>query len=106
VLALMAAFSSFLQYAAGRQNETLADVLKQKSVPFPPGSVVWLGTTHRIKIVVPIDAKDSMLNLFSPGPPVVTSNGSSSAVVWGSLPQRRDCHPLHRSRTQRASQRA
>ncbi len=29
-----------------------------------------------------IDASDSVLNLFSPGPPVITSNSSDNAIVW------------------------
>ena len=51
--------------------------------PVPPGLVrLRLVTTAGQPAYYSVDAVDSVLSLFSPGPPIVTSNGSSNAIVW------------------------
>jgi hypothetical protein len=53
------------------------------TVPVPPGLARISVVTNPSQAVYPsIDAADSTLGLFSPGPPIVTSNGSSNAIVW------------------------
>jgi len=51
--------------------------------PVPPGlSRLRIVTNPGQPAYLQVDATDSVLSLFSPGPPVVTSNGSTNAIVW------------------------
>jgi hypothetical protein len=51
--------------------------------PVPPGLArVAIVTSPGQPAYPSIDATDSLLSLYSPGPPVVTSNGSTGGVVW------------------------
>jgi outer membrane protein assembly factor BamB len=53
------------------------------AVPVSPGLArLTVVTTPGLPAYLSLDATDSVLHLFSPGPPVVTSNGSANAVVW------------------------
>jgi hypothetical protein len=52
-------------------------------VPVPPGLArLQIVTSPGQTAYLSIDATDSVLNLFSPGPPVITSSGSDNAIVW------------------------
>src|SRR5262249_48610360 len=51
--------------------------------PIPPGlSRLRIVTNPGQPAYLQVDAADSVLSLFSPGPPVVSSNGSTNAIVW------------------------
>ena len=52
-------------------------------VPVSPGLArLAIVTNPGLPAYPSVDATDSVLRLFSPGPPIVTSNGPSSAIVW------------------------
>lgn len=52
-------------------------------VPVPPGLArLRIVTSPGQPAYLSIDASDSVLNLFSPGPPVITSAGSDNAIAW------------------------
>jgi hypothetical protein len=77
---------AYFQGADGTSYIFVSGATKQSEcsrVPVPPGLArLRIVTSPGQPAYLSIDATDSVLNLFSPGPPVMTSNGSSTAVVW------------------------
>jgi hypothetical protein len=52
-------------------------------VPVPPGLArLRINAQPGKPAYLIVDASDSVLSLFSPGPPVITSNGSDQAILW------------------------
>jgi len=74
-------FACFLAVAgpfSGAQKVAQCD-----RTPVPPGLVrLKLVTTPNKPASLNVDGEDSVLSLFSPGPPIVSSNSGSNAIVW------------------------
>ena len=65
-------------FVSGAQKQSACD-----RTPTPPGLArLRIVTSPGQPAYLAVDATDSALSLFSPGPPVVTSNGSSNAIAW------------------------
>ena len=65
-------------FVSGAQKESECN-----RTPVPPGlSRLRIVTNPGQPAYLQVDGTDSVLSLFSPGPPVVTSNGSTNAIVW------------------------
>jgi hypothetical protein len=77
---------AFFQGADGTNYLFMSGATKNAEcsrVPVPPGLArLSIVTSPGQPAYLSADANDSVLRLFSPGPPVVTSNGSASAIVW------------------------
>lgn len=77
---------AYFQGADGTNYLFVSGATKQTAcsmVPVPPGLArLTLALGPGLPAYLSTDATDSVLNLFSPGPPIVTSNGSANAVVW------------------------
>jgi outer membrane protein assembly factor BamB len=77
---------AFFQSADGTGYLFVSGATKNGSCsrdPVPPGLArVVIMTNPGLPAYPALDATDSVLRLFSPGPPVVTSNGSVGAIVW------------------------
>lgn len=66
-------------FVSGAQKASECD-----RTPVPPGLVrlKLLMSSANGPASLKVDAQDSVLALLSPGPPVISSNGSADAVVW------------------------
>ena len=77
---------AYFQGADGTSYIFVSGATKQAEcsrVPVSPGLArLRIVTSPGQPAYLSIDATDSVLSLFSPGPPVVTSNGSDKAIVW------------------------
>ena len=77
---------AYFQGADGTSYVFVSGAQKQSEcsrVPVAPGLArLIVVTSPGQPASLKIDATDSVLNLYSPGPPVVTSNGSANAIVW------------------------
>jgi hypothetical protein len=77
---------AYFQGADGTSYVFVSGAQKQSDcnrTPVPPGlSRLRVNTGPGQPASLQVDAADAVLSLFSPGPPVVTSNGSTNAIVW------------------------
>jgi hypothetical protein len=77
---------AYFQGADGTSYLFVSGATKQSAcsmVPAPPGLArLAVVTNPGLPAYPSVDATDSVLRLFSPGPPIVTSNGSAAAIVW------------------------
>jgi hypothetical protein len=77
---------AYFQGADGTSYIFVSGATKQAEcsrVPVSPGlSRLRIVTNSGQPAYLSIDASDSVLNLFSPGPPVITSLGPDNAIVW------------------------
>jgi hypothetical protein len=77
---------AYFQGADGTSYIFVSGATKQSEcsrVPVPPGLARLVVVRNAGKrAYLSIDATDSAVQLFSPGPPVVTSNGAIDPIVW------------------------
>jgi hypothetical protein len=77
---------AYFQGADGRSYLFVSGATKQSACapePVSPGlGRLALVTSPGEPAYLSIDAADTVLRLFSPGPPIVTSNGFSGSIVW------------------------
>jgi hypothetical protein len=77
---------AYFQGADGTSYLFVSGATKQSEcsrLPVPPGLArLVIVTSPGQPAYLSIDTTDSVLQLFSPGPPVVTSNGATNAIVW------------------------
>jgi hypothetical protein len=77
---------AYFQGADGTSYVFVSGATKQSAcsaVPVVPGLVrLRIVTNAGQPAYLSIDATDSVLSLFSPGPPVITSNGTDGAIAW------------------------
>jgi hypothetical protein len=77
---------AYFRGADGRPYLIVAGATKQAACsqdPVPPGLArLAIVATPNQPAYLAVDAVDSVLRLYSPGPPIITSNGSDGPIAW------------------------